>query len=1187
MNVLFAVLLTLLSNWTMSREDSDISYEVRVPTTVAGALDAHGYFGDNLFAAERYFEQDKSIFDSTWVFSTEFDTEPGKHYLLKFDALNYYADIILNGETIASADTTFGVFVRRSFDVSGIVYAGKPNRLEVRLRRARKGDLNIGFVDWNPRPLDESMGIIGNVSLVETGSVLIEDIYVKPDLELPSLKSAELTVEVRLRNMESFPLQSELRVDFCGAVCSVPVELSAGQRRTIRLTSSQMPSLHVDNPRVWWTYDLGTPELYSISAEAQVGSSASSGAAVNFGIRSITSHLDSDNRRQFVLNGRPVLVKGAGWTDDLFLADTHESEEIQVRYVRDMGMNCIRFENIWGKDDNIYELCDKYGVMAFVGWSCQWEWEDYCGLKETDRYGCIVSPANIELVDRYFRDQVVRLRNHPSVIAWMVGSDRIPCPELEKRYLDFYTHNDYRPYVCSAKQMTSEYGGPSGTKMEGPYEYVGPEYWYLDTRHGGNFGFNTETGVGMNIPQLPSLEKMMPADSLWPLSKSYDRHCTSSGSAMNSTRKIVEVVNGQYGEPSNLREFVSRAHSADYDATRAMFESFRCNIPASTGIIQWMLNSAWPSLYWQLYDYYLLPTAAYYATKKACQPLQLIYNYKENSVYAVNESGSGFEGRARIRIYDASSKLISDELVPSDCPDNSSRKLYGVTRSGEPVFLALSLLDRQGNEIADNFYCLPAEDNRYDWSRSNWYITPIDKYADLRFVSSLPSVELSMKTKREGRTIRVSLTNDSDAISYQNILRAVTQAGDVITPAFWSDNFVTVLPGQTKELVCTLDEEQTADVALQGWNSVLKDDGSRNRSKYADNSFSKADVYRVAEPYATVDVKQVRSKRIKNIIFMIGDGMGVEQIASAWVLNGGHLNIDNCVYTGFSRTYAYDKLITDSCAGGTALAIGEKTRYGYQGCNSDGVRVDSGLSLAKKLGKKTGIVATCRLNDTTPFNYIGSSTDRSDEEGQAAQYVGSGLDFVSGGGLQFWHNRADGRDLVEEMKSLGYTYCPTLEELENCRGEKILSLLADTEMEPALDRNGYLEKASMKAIESLDNKKGFFLMIEGSTIDDWAHRHQMGYVAEEIFEFDRTVGKVLQWAEKDGHTLVVITADHSTGGLTLLDGSLTERTVKVHFSTKGHNGVLVPVFAYGPGAENFVGVHENAEIGQIVKSFVK
>ena len=364
-------------------------------------------------------------------------------------------------------------------------------------------------------------------------------------------------------------------------------------------------------------------------------------------------------------------------------------------------------------------------------------------------------------------------------------------------------------------------------------------------------------------------------------------------------------------------------------------------------------------------------------------------------------------------------------------------------------------------------------------------------------------------------------------------------------------------------------------------------DQGRDLSKYADDKFGLDDQYTVTTPYPTITLGPVRSNRIKNVIVMIGDGMGVEQVACGWVLNGGSLNMEQCPVTGFSRTYAVDQLITDSCAGGSALATGVKTNYGFMACDPDGNPVPSLLRDAQEKGMKTGVAVTCRINDATPIDFVGHSTDRHDEAGIAAQYVDSGVDFLTGGGIQFWQNREDGRDLVKEMTDKGYTFVDNLEDLNKVHEGRVLGLFAPLEMEPALDRGPVLEDCAMKAIELLDNRKGFFLMIEGSSIDDWCHRHKVGYMAEELFDFDRTVGKVLKWAEQDGHTLVIITADHATGGLTLINGSLSERTVKVHFSTKGHNGILVPVYAYGPHAEEFEGVHENAEVAGIIRRLMK
>ena len=648
-----------LDRWTLNQEGTETYYDVEVPSTVAGVLCDQGVLGEDLLNSLNYFDVDKSIFDKTWIYKTSFnlDKVDGQRYELVFNGLNYYADIFVNGECIATSDTTYGVFIKRAYDVTGLLQ--KKNDVEVRIRRAQKGDLNIGFVDWNPRPLDESMGITQTVKLCASDAVSIEDVYVIPDLDVETFAEADLEVRVDLKNRASSLVCADIVLTIQdGETCTVPVELAANERKTVVLTPEQAANLHVKNPRVWWSWELGTPELYDLNVQVASEGKVSDVKDVTFGIRKIESYLNEFGYRQFTLNGKDILLKGAGWTDDIFLRDKPADLERQVEYVKHMNMNLIRFENIWGKDDTIYDLCDKHGVLALVGWSCQWEWENYCGLPEVEHVGCIIQPKEINLAARYFEDQVIRLHNHASVIAWMTGSDCVPTPELEQRYLDTYAKYDYRPYISSAKSLESKLTGWSGSKMAGPYEYVGPDYWYLDTDNGGAFGFNTETGIGANIPQLESLKKMIPEDKLWPINEYWDRHCTTSGSAMNSMDELTKTINAVYGEAECLNDYVRKGHAVDYDATRAMFEAFRVNTPVSTGIVQWMLNSAWPSIYWQQYDWYGVPCAAYYGTRKACEPVQLIYNYKGHMVYLVNEGLDAENYEVSVKVYDGKSALL-------------------------------------------------------------------------------------------------------------------------------------------------------------------------------------------------------------------------------------------------------------------------------------------------------------------------------------------------------------------------------------------------------------------------------------------------------------------------------------------------------------------------------------------------
>ena len=398
-----------LNHWTLQQEGSARKYHVTVPCTVAGALNEAGALGQNVLELDHYKQLDKKPFDTTWVFTTHFKAPKGLHHVLRFEGLNFYADVELNGTKIASADTTFGTFSVREFDITTL--AKSTNTLKVKLRRAQSGDLNHGFADWNPRPLDESMGIVRPVCLISTPDVQVQDVFVKPLVNPSDLSSAQIEVSTTLVNLSDAPAAGKVHGVYEGGEFVQDVELPAGATRVVKLLQT------VENPRIWWTREMGTPEMYhlDVSFETEKGVSHSKGA--DFGIRSIESEVDALGHRQFILNGKKVLIKAGGWTDDIFFQDTPESLKAQLDLVCDMGLNCIRFESIWGKDDCIYDLCDRMGILSMVGWSCQWEWTDYCGLPETRGFGCINDPRSEALAVRYFRDQIIRLRNHPSLIG--------------------------------------------------------------------------------------------------------------------------------------------------------------------------------------------------------------------------------------------------------------------------------------------------------------------------------------------------------------------------------------------------------------------------------------------------------------------------------------------------------------------------------------------------------------------------------------------------------------------------------------------------------------------------------------------------------------------------------------------------------------------------------------------------
>ena len=343
-------------------------------------------------------------------------------------------------------------------------------------------------------------------------------------------------------------------------------------------------------------------------------------------------------------------------------------------------------------------------------------------------------------------------------------------------------------------------------------------------------------------------------------------------------------------------------------------------------------------------------------------------------------------------------------------------------------------------------------------------------------------------------------------------------------------------------------------------------------------------------PYEIVDVQQPPvDNEVRNVIFLIGDGMGLEQVSCAWVLNHGKLNLDLMPVVGLSRTYSLSDLITDSAAGGTALAVGEKTANSHVGTDPDGKPLYSMLVKAQECGKKTGVVVTCHLADATPADFCCHSIDRYLYDEVIAGYGECGVDYIAGGGLDYFgKNRKDNRNIAEEMGRKGYTVA--LDEVSLMGAQlPILGLLAEDNLPPALERGDLFRHMVAKGLEELSvqsGDKGFVYMIEGSSIDDWQHENRIDMAMEELLDFDRVLGDVLKWAAADGHTLVIVTADHATGALTLQDGNLQEGRIEVAFGNDSHNGIAVPYYVWGPGSNRFNGIMENAELSKRITSLI-
>lgn len=821
---------------------TDTWIPAKVPSTVLGTLVAaeiitDPYFGENLKTVPT--EQ----FAVPWWYATvfELDVDQAETFAaLNFDGINYKANIWLNGNRVVDTMTINGSYRRTSFDISEHIVEGL-NVLAVEVIPPEPGDFSTGFVDWNPAPPDGNMGVFRPVTLQPHRGVRIGNPFVRTRVDLKTLKRAELTVSAELKNDTRKEVSGILKGRIASTVFERKITVAAKGETQIEFTITEFPQLVFENPRLWWPAHLGSPDLYELELEFTIDGQVSSVENTKFGIREVEDYWLNDIHRGFKINGQKVMIKGAGWTDELFLMDSDKSLEAQVKYVKQMNLNCIRLEGIWGKDHTLYDLCDKHGILLMVGWSCHWEHEVHMGVPVDERFGGIYKSEDIKHVAQAWEDQVIWLRNHPSIFVWTVASDKVPITALEQKYIEtFAKYDPTRPYlnstggvgsdqhVIGSEAVISEISGSSGMKMLGPYAYTAPVYWFTDSNFGGAYGFNTETGPGAQVPQLESLKKFIPEDKLWPINEIWQYHCGRY--EFSDLGRFTEAIDKRYGKPDSIEEFDTKAQAMNYELMRPMFEAFQVNKNKCTGIIQWMLNAAWPKMYWQLYDYYLMPTGAFYATQKACSPLHLVYNYGDHQIYAINDYHHVVKDlEARIRIYDIHSRLLSEENRFLDAPADSSICIFKIgplETLSTTYFLDLRLSDAQNREVGTNFYWLSTQEETLDYETDLGefaYHTPSKQYPDLRLLNTLPKVDLEVaynhEEDREEQTMTVVLKNTGTTIAFLINLKVIEKdTGEIILPVFWEDNFISLLPGENRTLRTTFTSFAVPELKVEGWN---------------------------------------------------------------------------------------------------------------------------------------------------------------------------------------------------------------------------------------------------------------------------------------------------------------------------------------------------------------------------------
>ncbi|MFG2873541.1 exo-beta-D-glucosaminidase [Streptomyces sp. NPDC048337] len=816
-------------------------------STVLAALLAAGVHPDPFYSTRQKLIP-AADFTVPWWYRSDFVVgDPTARTYLDFSGVVSAADVFVNGRAIADASTVAGAYTRHEFDLTEIVKAGT-NTVAFRIRpNDPRKHLTMGWLDWIQPPPDENMGIVRDVTLRRGGPVALRDAHVVTGLAMPSMDSADLTVKARVRNDSAATVTTTVAGTAGPAAVSRSVTLAPHETRTVVFSPADHPALRLASPRVWWPAAMGEQPLYGLDLTATVDGTPSDTARAAFGIRDVRAPLNADGARQYRINGRPLLVKGGGWSPDAFLRWDRTYVEDRLKYALDLGLNTLRLEGHL-EPDEFFDLADRYGILTLPGWECCDKWEGEVNGSEAgegwDTPDFLVAQASMAA-------EAARLRHHPSVISFLIGSDFAPNEEIEQGYVDALEAADWSvPVVPAASDDSAPVTGSSGMKMTGPYDWVPPGYWY-NKREGGATGFNSETSAGPDVPTLDTLRRMMsPAEleTLWknPSAAQYHR----SPSATFATLRLYDAaLAGRYGPPTGLEDYVRKAQLAQYENVRAQFEAYARHAKdaadPSTGVIYWMFNSGWTSLHWQLLDRYLDQGGAYFGAKKANEPLHIQYGYDNRAVTVVNNRTSEAAGlTARVTLFntDGTQKYDRTATGLSVAGGGASGTALTVPAPASvpglsTAYLArLLLTDAAGREVSRNVYWLSTKADVLDYARTDWYYTPTTAYADLKGLNSMgrATVTATASTTTEpadgpdasGTSTTTVIVRNTGTGSTPALLTDVHLVGAQdapVLPVRWSDNQISLWPGESATLTATY---RTGDLhgaaprlRISGWNT--------------------------------------------------------------------------------------------------------------------------------------------------------------------------------------------------------------------------------------------------------------------------------------------------------------------------------------------------------------------------------
>jgi mannosylglycoprotein endo-beta-mannosidase len=805
-----------------------------VPGTILTTLLKNGLVPDPFFGMNNTLIPD--IYDTgreyyTYWFYNEFEfpefAEDHEVWLC-FRGINYLAEIFLNGNRVNSS-THEGMFLREKYLVTPYLNKGKLNKLAVWVAppdpagnaySGQGGDGTIGrnvgmqFTagwDWICPIRDRNTGIWDKVSIEITGKTDLRNPFIEtivPGFRVPGEKQspARLRVSSEIVNASNEQLDGIIKITFGDYTSSEKISLDPDEVRAFRFKE-----IKVDNPRLWWPNGMGEQPLYNLTVDLtdQSGKTLDS-ENVTFGIRQTGNYFDEQIKaRVFTLNGQKVFIKGGNWiASDALLRLSDERYDAEVKYHAGMNMNMIR---VWGggltERPEFYNACDRYGILVWqdiwITGDCNGEWNDQ--TKKDSQARRKSYPDDHRLFLESLTDQVKLLRNHPSLYLWCGGNETYPPPDiLEALENEIFPRFDpgrfFLDKSTSPELMTNEKGGTG----DGPYGIREPERIFTER----SFPFNPETG-SIGIPNYEGLIKIIPENELVP-----PRSGRPSGSWQYHKYLSLADFPERYGKVKDIRDFCFKAQIVSYEQYRALQEGFNYKMwDWYSGMLVWKNQNPWTALRGSFYDYYLDCNGGYFGYRHGAEPVHIQLNLNDSSVCVLNQTPQSYKDvTASILLYDLHGKQLSESQISLNLNPNEkilTERIDLPGRDDEIYFLKLKLEDNSGI-IDDNFYWLSAKPHSYER------------------LNELKEVGIIAKTERgPGDKINISFSNPTDEPAFFLRIKVTRGDGELISPVFFSDNYFTLMPGETKTVTLELQNEvfrhQQDDLQLvvDGWNTSL------------------------------------------------------------------------------------------------------------------------------------------------------------------------------------------------------------------------------------------------------------------------------------------------------------------------------------------------------------------------------